>query len=479
MGCPPLWEWPVGSDPSNFPQIQERPASQSASTMFERVLIANRGAIASRIVRTCRELNLHSVCCYSDIDSDLPAIDEADEAVRLPGYKAEDTYLNADQVLQAAAHCGAEAIHPGYGFLAESSKFAKQVAEAGLVFVGPSPKWIEDMSEKTHARSTMQNLGFPVHQGSGVVQTADDVRAFIDQVDLPILLKPARGGGGIGMMVVEHEDELRHKLMLARELATRAFSDDSLYAEKYLAKPQHIEFQIIGDGANCVSLGARDCSVQRRHQKLLEETPVPRISQQELNDLSDTLVNAIRGYDSVGTVECLYADGEFGFLEMNTRLQVEHGVTEEAHSVDLVAAQLQIAQGRKLSEIDLGSSNPTSYAVEARLYAEDSVQMLPSSGCLAAFQPVNFEGVRIDVAYRAGNHVTPYYDPLLAKIIGTGSSREQAIARTAIALKAFEVSGVSTNSTLLQSILGSEAFILGRVHTDLVSQLHSSNALRN
>ena len=440
--------------------------------MLKRVLIANRGVIARRIIRACKKLGIESVCCHSDIDAQTPAVSEADHAIRLPGYRAEDTYLNVVRILEAAKDCGADAIHPGYGFLSESSYFAQQVEDANLVFVGPSPPWIERMSEKTKARSAMRNLGVPMHEGSGLLRNDCDLSAFAQQVGLPIVLKPAAGGGGIGMFVIESTDELSTKLKQAQALAKASFSDESIYAEKYLTRPRHIEFQVVGDGSSCVVLGERECSVQRRHQKLIEETPVPEPKPIRLDETKEDLLQAVADYNSVGTVEYLYGEDKFGFLEMNTRLQVEHGVTEEAHDVDLVSLQLQIAGGETLDSLGVVPSDPSLFAVEARLYAEDSGTMLPSAGKLNVFHPVQFEGVRIETAYQAGNYVTPYYDPLLAKIIGTGSTREQAIARTTVALKAFEVEGVSTNSLLLQNILGSEAFILGRIHTQLVADLH-------
>ncbi|MCY3884427.1 MAG: biotin carboxylase [Gammaproteobacteria bacterium] len=441
--------------------------------MFKRVLIANRGVIARRIARACRRLRIESVVCHSDLDAQTPAVEEADGAVRLPGYRVKDTYLNTEQILQAANDCGADAIHPGYGFLAESHSFSIAVKEAGLTFIGPSPEWIRRMSTKTEARDSMRKLGIPVHEGSGLIRDEQCVREFVEQAGLPIVLKPAAGGGGIGMFVVHYEKEIPTKLKQAQTLAQSGFADDSLYAEKYLSQPRHIEFQAVADGSNCAILGARECSIQRRHQKLIEETPVPGDLDEQSATIEPKLTEAIRTYDSVGTVECLYAEGKFGFLEMNTRLQVEHGVTEEAYDVDLVAIQMQISAGGSLDSLDLGSNVPVRHAVEARLYAEDSNRMLPSTGKLNVFRPVSFDGVRIEAGYRAGNHITPYYDPLLAKIIGTGTSREQAIARTSIALKAFEVEGVSTNSDLLQYVLGSEPFILGQVHTGLLEQLHS------
>ena len=439
--------------------------------LLQRVLIANRGAVARRIIRACRKLGIESVSCHSDIDTETPAVEEADHAVRLPGYRAADTYLNADLILQRAEECEADSIHPGYGFLAESTTFARSVQNRGMTWIGPAPEWIERMGNKTLARREMREKGFPSHEGSEVLDSPKKLQKFADRVGFPLLLKPVAGGGGIGMFVVENQEELPAKFKQAQALASRAFSDASLYAEKYLSKPRHIEFQILGDGEECISLGERDCSVQRRHQKLIEESPAPAVDRTLLQEIETKCNDALRGYDSIGTVECLYADQEFGFLEMNTRLQVEHGVTEEAIGVDLVEAQLRLASGESLSDLQLDSVAEGKCAVEARLYAEDSEKMLPSTGRLNVFRPVHFKGVRIETAYKQGNFLSPYYDPLLAKIIATGSSREQAIARTTLALKAFEIQGVATNSELLQNVLGSEAFILGRMHTELLSEV--------
>ena len=439
--------------------------------MFKRVLIANRGAIARRIIRTCQRLGIESVCCYSDLDKATPAVAEADLSARLPGYRAEDTYLNPTQVLKAAEKSGVDAIHPGYGFLSESKSFAQQVDKAGFAFVGPSTDWIDSMSEKTSARRVMANKGFPVHPGSQSIESPRDLDEFIEEVGFPIVLKPSSGGGGIGMLVVNDANELPKKLEQARALAHRAFLDSTIFAEKYLFKPRHIEFQVVGDGTHAFVLGERECSVQRRHQKLIEETPAPGIGVTELDSISSLVESSCAGYNNVGTLECLYVNGKFGFLEMNTRLQVEHGVSEEAYGVDLVELQFRIASGESVDLSQLNAMQRKKFAVEARMYAEDSRTMLPSIGQLNVFQPPELEGVRIDTGYTAGNHITTYYDPLLAKIVGTGSTREQAIARVAIALKAFEVEGVSTNSQLLQNVLGSESFILGNIHTELLESL--------
>ena len=439
--------------------------------MFSRVLIANRGAVARRVIRACHDLGVEVGCVHSDIDATTPAVAEADFAARLPGYKVVDTYLNIDKILDVAREHKVDAIHPGYGFLAESEEFARAVGDAGMNFIGPSISWMEVMSEKTQARATMASKGMPVHPGSEVIETKEDLAAAVKTVGLPMMLKPAAGGGGIGMIVIRSEDKLWSVFERSRELASRTFGDGRLYAEKYLDKPRHIEFQILGDGAESICIGERDCSVQRRHQKLIEEAPVPYVDNELLGRTRDQILGAVDTYDSVGTVECLYANSEFGFLEMNTRLQVEHGVTEESAGVDLVTAQIRLAAGDSLDSLDLKPRSPLLYAVEARLYAEDPKTLLPSTGFLQVFEPPQMEGVRIESTYAEGNVVSPYYDPLLAKVIGVGETREQAIARTTIALKAFNVEGVNTNSQLLQTALGIEAFILGGMHTELVADL--------
>ena len=437
--------------------------------MFKRIFIANRATVARRVVRACRALGVDSVAAYNDIDAAAPHLAEATATARLPGYRAEDTYLDAEQVIAAAKTAGADALHPGYGFLAENAEFARAVAAAGIRFIGPQPRWIETFGEKTRARATMAAAGFPVRPGSGVVHDNDELAQAAARLGYPLLLKPAAGGGGIGMMRIDSPDELAVAFATARAQAARAFGDGAVYLETCLERPRHIEFQIVGDGeANC-SLFERECSVQRRRQKVIEEAPAPGFDQARLAELEAALATALDGYDSLGTVETLYADDEFGFLEVNTRLQVEHGVTEEITGVDLVAAQIRIAAGDRLASVLPDSVERRGHAVEARIYAEDSARMLPATGRLATCRPPSLTGVRVECGYAEGQWVTPYFDPLLAKVIGTGATREQAIGRALIGVKAFAVEGVATNRQLLQDTLGSEPFIAGRLHTDFLS----------
>ena len=438
--------------------------------MFSRVFIANRATVARRVVRACNDLGLESIAAYADIDAAAPHLAEATGTARLPGYTAAATYLNAEQVIAAAKASDADALHPGYGFLAENADFARAVAAAGIRFIGPGAQWIEGLGEKTRARATMAAAGFPVRDGSDVLTDVDAAVVAANHIGYPVLLKPASGGGGIGMLKADGEAELAAAFATARALAASAFGDGAVYVEKYLAEPRHIEFQIIGDGESTVAVLERECSVQRRHQKVIEEAPAPLADRDRLAEVEAAAVAALAGYDSLGTVETLYADGDFGFLEVNTRLQVEHGVTEEITGIDLVAAQIRIAAGSRLAGVVPESIESQGYAVEARIYAEDSERMLPSTGRLAVFRPPTLTGVRVETGYAEGQWVTPYFDPLLGKVIGTGTTREQAIGRALVGVKAFEIRGVATNRALLETTLGSEGFIAGRLHTGMLAR---------
>ena len=431
--------------------------------MFKRVFIANRGAVAARVVGACDAVGAESVAAYSDIDAEAPHLEAATATARLPGYLPQDTYLNVPAIIAAAQAHKADALHPGYGFLSENAAFARAVAAAGIRFIGPAPNHIETMGDKTGARAAMRERGFPVRTGSDVVA---DEAALIDAaraIGFPVLLKPANGGGGIGMAIAHDERELTLAFKTATAQSQRAFGNGAIYVERYLDRPRHIEFQVLGDGATATTLFERECSVQRRHQKLIEETPAPNLPRAQVDAVAALAAEALGefGYEGLGTVETLFADGEFGFLETNTRLQVEHGVTEAATGFDLVAAQLRLAAGAPLSALGLAQVMRHHCAVEARVYAEDSEKMLPSVGRLTAFRPPTLAGVRVDVTYQEGQFVTPYYDPLLAKVIGIGADREQAIGRVLVALKAFEIRGIQHNGELLRRALASEPFIKG------------------
>ena len=436
--------------------------------MFQRVFIANRGAVARRVVRACGKLGVDCVAAYADIDAAAPHLAEATATARLPGYLAADTYLNVERLLAAAKAAGADALHPGYGFLAENADFARAVTAAGIRFIGPDAHWLATMGEKTRAREQMAAAGFPMHPGTAAIAEVNELKAAANRLGYPVMLKPAAGGGGIGMARVDDERELATAFATAQAQAAQAFGDATVYLERCLEKPRHIEFQLLGDGASVVSALERECSVQRRHQKVIEEAPAPGFARGRLAQVETAALAALPGYDSLGTVETLFCDDEFGFLEMNTRLQVEHGVTEEVTGIDLVAAQIRLAAGERLADILPARIAASGHAVQARLYAEDSQRMLPSTGRLAVYRPPTLTGVRVEAAYAEGQWITPYFDPLLAKVIGTGATREQAIGRTLVGVKAFEIRGVETNRDLLMNVLGSEPFIAGRLHTDML-----------
>ena len=433
--------------------------------MFAKVLIVNRGAIARRVVRACETLGIASAVVYSEADAGAPYLAEASEAWPLTGSRAADTYLNIPALLAVLKSSGADAVHPGYGFLAEHGGFARAVAEAGAVFIGPSPQWLDAMGNKLEARSLVSRHGFPVLPGSGALNGLDDARAAAERIGYPLLIKPAAGGGGIGMRRVKSAEELERALPQARRLAAGAFADDELFLERCVDRPRHVEFQVLGDGrGNALHLYERDCSLQRRHQKVIEEAPAPGLVRETVDELAERAARVVGeiGYDNVGTFETLRgSDGRYGFIEMNARIQVEHGVTEAVTGVDLVALQIALAAGGDLPE----RPPLDGYAVEARVYAEDPRTGLPSTGVISHLRTPALHGVRLETGYAAGQAVTPFYDPLLAKVIGHGSTREMAIGRALVGVRALEIRGVACNAPLLERALQDERFLAGDVHT--------------
>lgn len=437
---------------------------------ISKVLIANRGAIARRIVRACNELSTKSVVVFSAPDAGAPYLAEASEAYPLTGFTAAQTYLDQEQILNVARQSGADAVHPGYGFLAENAAFAQRVVEQGMVFVGPEPRWLDEMGDKVHARKLMASEGFPVFPGSPHITDADSALVEAERIGYPLLVKPSGGGGGMGMEVVETSAQLQQALQRSAAIAQSAFSDAGVFLERWIEQPRHIEFQIIGDGERCEHVFERECSVQRRNQKLIEESPAPGIDRALIThhaELAASICTRL-GYNNVGTLETLFTDSDVGFLEMNTRIQVEHGVTEMITGMDLVALQLSLAAGNKLPDKEVESNG---FAVEARVYAEDSVTMLPSTGKLTQFHMPELTGVRFESGYQAGQTVVPHYDAMLAKLIGWGSTREMAIGRLMVALKALTIKGVSTNQALLLRVLADDEFLAGRVHTGIINRI--------
>ncbi len=433
--------------------------------MFQKVLIANRGAVAARVLRSLRTLGIRSVAVYSEADAGAPYLEEADETHAIGAAHPRESYLNQDVLIDVLKKSGADAVHPGYGFLAENSDFAERVAAAGATFIGPSPRWISAMGHKTRARDLVAQHGLKIGGGSRVLAMDDDPVAEARKLGFPVLIKPAAGGGGIGMLPARDEEELVKAIKRARSMAERGFGNGEVYLERLIDRPRHVEFQILGDrhGDAC-HIFERDCSVQRRHQKIIEEAPAPGLSRDFAEGLADQIAGTMKslGYDNIGTVEMLMApDGGVSFLEMNTRLQVEHGVTEEVTGVDLVASQIRSAAGEKLARILPQKPVIEGHAIQARVYAEDPKTFFPSPGKLETFRPPYDRSIRIDTGYKEGQDVTPFYDPMLAKVIVHAPSRGKAIDRLIEALAEFDVRGVKTNIPALAALLGSEPFRAG------------------
>ncbi|MHB1844577.1 MAG: acetyl-CoA carboxylase biotin carboxylase subunit [Deltaproteobacteria bacterium] len=447
--------------------------------MFRKVLIANRGEIAVRISNVCRAMGVATVAVYSEADATLPHVRAADEAICLGPGPAKDSYLSQAAVLDAARKSGAEAIHPGYGFLSENADFARAVTEAGLVFVGPPPEVMLRMKDKSQARRLAAAAGVPVVPGSdGTVESLEDGREVGRRIGYPILVKAANGGGGIGMTIAENEEGLEKALRTCADRARSAFGRPGVYLERYFPAPRHLEVQILGDGARTLHLFERECSLQRRYQKVVEESPSPLVLEKGPaygERLTKAALAAARafGYANAGTVELLVGDGEPYFMEMNARLQVEHPVTEATTGIDIIGWQLRIAAGERL-DFDQAQVRRSGHAFEFRIYAEDPVRFFPSPGTLTRFDPPSGEGVRCDAGYAAGDLVTPLYDPMIAKLIVSGPSRAQALERAAGALAAFRVEGIKTNLPLHQRIVASEAFRRGELDTRFLERLPKS-----
>ncbi len=434
---------------------------------IQRLLVANRAEIASRVFRTCRRLGIETVAIHSDADGDLPYVGEADLAVRLPGTAPADTYLRGDLVIAAAQRAGADAVHPGYGFLSENAQFARDVIAAGLVWVGPQPEAIDAMGSKIEAKKLMEAAGVPV------LRNLDAESAT--EADLPLIVKASAGGGGRGMRIVRDLASLAGEIEIAREEALSAFGDGSVFVETYVERGRHVEVQVWGDAAGRIAvLGERDCSLQRRHQKVVEEAPAPgvftRRTREAIHDAAYAAAAAIQ-YRGAGTVEFLYdeAGERFFFLEMNTRLQVEHPVTEMVYHQDLVELQLRTAEG-ETSELRF-PARPDGHAIEVRLYAEDpAADYQPQSGLLTAFDIPTGDGVRVDTGFAAGNEVTTHYDAMLAKVIAYGTTRDEAARKLVGALRRARIHGVTTNREQLVAILTSRAFLDGRVSTAFLTE---------
>jgi acetyl-CoA carboxylase biotin carboxylase subunit len=432
--------------------------------VFQKILIANRGEIALRIQRACRELGIPTVAVHSTADDEAMHVRLADESVCIGPPPARDSYLNVAAILSAATITGADAIHPGYGFLAENAEFAHMVEAHGLTFIGPAPEHIRMMGDKIAARAAMAGLGVPLVPGSdGALEDFEQARAVAERVGYPVLVKAAAGGGGRGMRVARTPDDLAEAFATARSEARAAFGNDAVYLEKYLDRPRHIELQVLADAyGDVVHLGERDCSLQRRHQKLLEEAGSPALTAAQRDALGATVTAALRrlGYRNAGTLEFLYQDGQFAFIEMNTRLQVEHPVTEMVCGIDLVREQVRIAAGQRLGYTQ-AEVRFSGHAIECRINAEDPETFMPTPGRVTAFHAPGGLGVRVDSALYAGCLVPPYYDSLVAKLIVHAPTRPEAIARLRRSLAEFAVVGVKTTLSLHQRIVEDPAFRAG------------------
>ena len=446
--------------------------------MFESVLVANRGEIARRIIRTTQRMGLRAVAVYSEPDADLPFVQEADEAILLGPAAPAESYRNPAAVLEAARQGGAQAIHPGYGFLSEDPTFAAAVGAAGLVWVGPTAEAIEAMGDKIRARNLVSAAGVPVSRGTtSPVADAAAAVAAAREIGFPLMVKASAGGGGMGMGVAADEESLPAEYERVRGFAQRMFGDPAVLLERFYSSVRHVEVQVLGlaDG-RVAALGERDCSVQRRNQKLVEETPSPAVDDALRHELCQAAVRAAEtvGYRGAGTVEFLLdpATGEFVFLEMNTRLQVEHPITEMVTGLDLVEAQLLVAAGEPVS-FDPDDVSLTGHAIEMRVNAEDPKRFLPGPGTISAWEEPTGEGVRVDSGYTLGNVVTPHYDSLLAKLVVHGADRDEALARARAALAGFRVEGPKCNLAFFTELFDTQEFRSGRYDTGIVGRMRA------
>jgi acetyl-CoA carboxylase biotin carboxylase subunit len=432
--------------------------------VFDKVLIANRGEIALRIHRACREMGIQTVAVHSTADSDAMHVRLADESVCIGPPPARDSYLNIPAILSAATIAGADAIHPGYGFLSENAHFAEACEAHGFTFIGPTAEHIRTMGDKIVAKQTAKQLGLPLVPGSpGPVTSVEEIVTIGNKIGWPVLVKAVAGGGGRGMKVINAPEEAAEQFSMAKVEAKAAFGNDSMYLEKYLGKPRHIEIQVLGDGkGGGVHLGERDCSLQRRHQKVLEEAPSPALNPEQRNRIGELAADAVRRlkYRGAGTFEFLFQDGEFYFIEMNTRLQVEHPITEAVTGVDLVREQIRIAAGGELAftQADIKIQG---HAIECRINAENPDTFTPSPGKVVEYHPPGGLGVRVDSGLYAGYSIPPYYDSMIAKLIVSGPSRNECLMRLRRSLEEFVIGGIETTIPLQQRIIRQQEFIDG------------------
>ena len=450
--------------------------------MFDKILIANRGEIALRILRACKELGIATVAVHSTADADAMHVKLADESVCIGPPPARDSYLNVPSLLAACEITGADAVHPGYGFLSENARFAEILASHGMGFIGPSPAHIRLMGDKIEAKRTAKRLGIPVVPGSeGGITNDAEARKVAAEIGYPLLVKAAAGGGGRGMKVAGDASELEAALATARNEAKAAFGDDAVYLEKFLSHPRHIEIQVLGDGqGNAIHLGERDCSLQRRHQKVMEESPSPALNADARAKIGETVAHAMRelNYLSAGTVEFLYENGEFYFIEMNTRIQVEHPVTEMITGIDLVIEQIRLAGGAPLTlkQSDIVFDG---HAIECRVNAENPATFVPSPGLISSYHPPGGLGVRVDSAVYQGYAIPPYYNSLVGKLIVHGKTRNECMARLKRSLDEYVVEGIETTLPLFRALVRNPDIIDGRYDIHWLERFLADGGLKN
>ncbi|QCR33632.1 acetyl/propionyl/methylcrotonyl-CoA carboxylase subunit alpha [Lysinibacillus sp. SGAir0095] len=448
--------------------------------MFKKILIANRGEIARRIIRTCKRLGIETVAIYSEADANSLHVKEATESFCIGKPQVALSYLNIDAILDVAKQTGADAVHPGYGLLSENAAFANRVEEAGLTFIGPKSQVIQAMGSKIEARKIMEQAGVPIVQGvNDPIKDADEAAKIAQEIGYPVMLKASAGGGGIGMQLVNNEEELKKAFEGNQKRAQSFFGDGTMFIEKFIAQPHHVEVQVLADAhGNVVPVYERECSIQRRNQKVVEEAPSPFISEETRKKMLDAAVDAAKhiGYTNAGTIEFLVDhDQNFYFLEMNTRLQVEHPVTEEITGLDLVEQQLKLAKGEKLA-FTREDIQKKGHAIEVRIYAENPVTFFPSPGKITNLVLPKGEGIRHEVAVESGSDVTPFYDPMIGKLVVFGATREEACARLADALRNYVVEGIQTNIPMLLETVTHEQFLSGVTTTKFVEEYYLPKA---
>ncbi|WP_047151701.1 acetyl-CoA carboxylase biotin carboxylase subunit [Aneurinibacillus tyrosinisolvens] len=439
------------------------------------ILIANRGEIARRIIRTCKNKGIRTIAVHSEADASMPFVREADTAVLIGPPPVAQSYLNIEAILKAAKENGADAIHPGYGLLSENGQFARRCLEEGIVFIGPKPEVMEEMGDKIRARNKMIAAGVPVVPGyNGNIATVEEACAIANEIGYPVMLKASAGGGGIGMQICHTDEEITKAFQSSKGRAKAYFGNDDMFIEKYIEDPHHIEVQVMGDEhGSIIHLFERECSIQRRHQKVIEESPSPFLDEETRLSICEAAVQAAKAvqYTGAGTVEFIMnANKEYFFLEMNTRLQVEHPVTEEITGLDLVELQLLIAD-KKALPFAQEEITARGHALEMRIYAEDPVTFMPSPGTISAYQQPRGQGVRIDDAVEAGSAITPFYDPMIGKLIVYGETREEALDFARKAVEEYQIEGIKTNLPMLAEVLDNDSFAKGVYTTKFVQQM--------